>query len=172
MRKLNQTVAAVSLCVVVSVAVAASVTLSGKVYKLGAVNGVTVGSDAEVRIAAISAMTAAYRVSHGFNSLPRGVVVKVIYQDGSSERATVLTAFSSIQAAPLPGSQKAASVGSGGRGGGGGGSASINRGGTGVAPGGGGSRGATVTVGPISSGGSGGGGSGTVIIHRPQHNVK
>ncbi|WP_057916329.1 hypothetical protein [Lysobacter antibioticus] len=118
MRKFNQIVATLLLFAVVGVA--AAVTLRGSTYQLPAVNGVTVRSDIEIRVAAISAMTAAYRVTNGLSSLPVGTIVTVVYQDGSSEKAEVVSVLSSIQATPIPGTQQLASTGGGGSGGTGG----------------------------------------------------
>ncbi|MGO1070622.1 hypothetical protein [Lysobacter sp. CA199] len=138
MRKFNQIVAALLLFAVVGVA--AAVTLRGSTYQLPAVNGVTVRSDIEIRVAAISAMTAAYRVTNGLSSLPVGTTVTVVYQDGSSEKAEVVSVLSSIQATPIPGTQggggTGGSGGPGGEGGGGsgGGGGGANPGGHGCAP--------------------------------------
>lgn len=141
MRKFHQLVAASLLFAVVGIA--AAVTLRGSTYQLPAVNGVTVGAAAEIRVAAISAMTAAYRVTNGLSSLPVGTVVTVVYQDGSSEKAEVVSVLSSIQAAPIPGTQRSGGAGVGGSGGpggeggggaGGGGGGVPNPGGSGCAP--------------------------------------
>lgn len=146
MRKWNHRAA--TLLLLAFIGTAAAVTLRSSTYQLPAVNGVTIRSEVEVRTAAISAMTAAYRVANGLNSLPAGTIVTVVYEDGSSERAEVVSAVSSIQATPIPGTQRPAGAGSGGgsEGGGGGGGAA---GGGSVAPGSGGSAGGgTVIVRP------------------------
>lgn len=151
MRKSGRVVAAILLLAVMGVAMA--VTLRGSAYQLPAVNGVTVISDGDARIAAISAMAGAYRLTNGLSTLPAGSIVTVVYQDGSSERAEITAVTSTVQAMPIPGTQQPAggggTGGSGGPGGDGGGGGGGSWGGVG---GGGcyGECGGKVIVGPVS----------------------
>ena len=76
---------------------------------LPAVRNITVRSDVELRIAALSAAAGAYRHQFGLmalSKLPAGSQFKMIYEDGSSERAVVDSQTSSLGTVPVPGTQR------------------------------------------------------------------
>lgn len=95
----------------------AAETIDASDYNLPAANGVGYGSLGEVRVAAGSAMIGAFLSQNGLGSLDIGEVVLLVYEDGSTEWATVISKTSSIRVAMIPNTLKPASSGSGGGGG-------------------------------------------------------
>ena len=100
---------------------AATMNAASKPYSsLPAVQDVTINSEGEIRNAALTAIAASYRLTHGINTLPVGAQFQVTYSDGSSECAMVDSTTSSLGAVPEPGTQTPPSNGgSGGAAGGG-----------------------------------------------------
>lgn len=120
-----------------SAAIAATLSINAGAYPYNTVpaaSGIGVSSEGELRVAALTALTGAYRTAHGVASVSVGDIVDVTYGDGSKEKGTVVCSVGSVCTQPVPGTQISAPGGSGG-GGGGGSEGSGGNGGTGTAPG-------------------------------------
>lgn len=72
---------------------------------LSNVQGTTIHSDWEIRNAGPTQIAAAYRLLHGLSALQTGSVFRVTWGGGSSESASVVSAFSSLGAVPIPDTQ-------------------------------------------------------------------
>ena len=72
---------------------------------LSNVQGTTIHSDWEIRNAGLTQIAAAYRLIHGLSTLQTGSVFRVTWGGGSSEGASVVSAFSSLGAVPIPDTQ-------------------------------------------------------------------
>lgn len=97
-----------------------------------AVVNASVRSMLEVRVAALSAAAGAYRAMPGQNpltALPVGRKFKLVYTDGSSEEALVVSLSSNVGAEPVPGTQQDAPATGGGGGGSGSGGGGLGYGG-------------------------------------------
>ncbi len=95
---------------------------------VNALRGVGIGSEFEIRNAALTAAAGAYRAQFGTSAMTKLKVneqFKVKYQDGTSETAKVVSQTSSLGSVPVPGTQRDANgnliSGTGGTGGSGGG---------------------------------------------------
>lgn len=75
------------------------------------VPGTNINSEVEGRISAMTHMVAAYRDIHGAGSLPTGTIVTFKWQDGSSEKGSVIAAVGSVLAEPIPGTQSKPATG-------------------------------------------------------------
>ncbi|WP_225851631.1 hypothetical protein, partial [Xanthomonas sontii] len=93
---------------------------SGVFQNVAAAQGVGSGDMAELRIAALTALTGMYRSTYGLASISVGDVVAVTYQDGSKEKGQVVCLSGSVCVVPLPGTQTGPGSGAGTGGGGGG----------------------------------------------------
>ncbi|WP_170874057.1 hypothetical protein, partial [Xanthomonas translucens] len=78
--------------------------------------GVGASDIPEVRQAGMLGLVGMYRISKGITSLPNGSTVTVIWNDGSTEKATIVCQSGTPCVQPIPGSL----TGGGGGGGGGG----------------------------------------------------
>ena len=65
-----------------------------------------VGTDWEIRNAGLTQIAATYRGLNGLGTLDNNEEFKVIWKDGSSEKAKVVNKFSTLGAVPVPGSQE------------------------------------------------------------------
>lgn len=74
-------------------------------------------SEEAVRVAGLSQIVGTYRATHGLSTLPTGTVFRVIWPDGTSERAQTGSRGGSVQATPVPGTQTGFDGGAGGGGG-------------------------------------------------------
>lgn len=88
---------------------------------LANVQGSGISADMSVRQAGFFEITGAYRTANGWNSLTKGTIVKIIYQDGSSEKIKITSNIQagSVTATVIEGSQRDAAGGSVGSGSGG-----------------------------------------------------
>lgn len=89
---------------------------------LANVNGTTVHSDFEIRIAAGFQIAGTYRTMNGLGTLGNGATFTVTYANGSKETFIIANKYSTVGTAPVPGTQKDANgntIGGGGGGGGG-----------------------------------------------------
>lgn len=103
-KKFRSALLALSLVATTAIATILTIDARGDNYRdLTNVRGTTYQTDAEIRTAAVSEIAARYRLQNGLNKLPSGTEFRVIYGDGSSERAVVVSPFSSLGAAPVPG---------------------------------------------------------------------
>lgn len=126
----KKAVALLAMSFAVVVAAAGLITIDTRNHPayggLSNVDGVNIGSSAEVRTAGLTQTAATYRLMNGMDKLPANSEFRIIWPDGSSERATVTSPFSTVGAVPVPGSKSG-----GGQGGGlGGGSGGFDPGGT------------------------------------------
>ena len=103
-RKLRSILLALSLITTTAIAAILTIDARGDNYRdLPNVRGTTYQTDAEIRTAAVSQVAARYRLQNGLNKLPSGTEFRVIYGDGSSEHAVVVSPLSTLGAAPVPG---------------------------------------------------------------------
>lgn len=135
------------------VAVAKTISINagtGVFLGVPAARGIGTGDIADLRIAALTALTGMYRATYGVGSVSIGDVIAVTYQNGSRERGQVLCMAGSVCVTPMPGTQVGAGGGGGGDGHPGGGSLSGGGSGVGVGNSGtaGGAGGGKVKVGP------------------------
>lgn len=72
---------------------------------LSNVNGTDIHTLWDIRTAGLTQITAAYRLTHGIGSLPAGTVVRVIWGNGSYEKAMVANMAGSMGTVPVPGTQ-------------------------------------------------------------------
>lgn len=113
---------------------AVSINLSSLPYSgIPATRGISVHDIWELRVAAISAAAATYRINHGVTTLPVGSIITVTYTDGSKEKASVTSPSSSAGVKEIPGTQVSGqpTAGGGGGEGGGGGGGGLGGGGSG-----------------------------------------
>lgn len=73
---------------------------------LSNVLGTSIASEAEIRTAGLSPAAVRYRQISGQSSLPVGSEFTMVWEDGSSERASINSRVSSLGATPIPGSQR------------------------------------------------------------------
>jgi hypothetical protein len=123
-------------------AIAKTININAAAYPYNTVpaaQGISVGDDSVLRLAALTALTGMYRSIMGVSSVSVGDVISVTYDDGSKEKGDVVCMAGSVCVVPIPGTQQGAGDGGGSAGGGGGGSEGGGGGGSGN--GGGGSGG-------------------------------
>ncbi|HEY5851021.1 MAG TPA: hypothetical protein VIT62_09705 [Lysobacter sp.] len=99
---------AIALALASGVAIAGAIVIDGAAapYKdLSNINGTTIDSLAEIRMAGMTQAAAKYRQLHGRGELPASSTFTMKWGDGSSEGAFVTSPFSSVGAGPLPGTQ-------------------------------------------------------------------
>ncbi|MFA4496757.1 hypothetical protein P2A63_20565, partial [Xanthomonas perforans] len=107
-KSLKKRLMALGLIAISFVAVAKTISInagSGVFLGVPAAQGVGVGDIAEVRIAALTALTGMYRTTYGLGSVAIGDVIAVTYQNGSKEQGQVMCFAGSVCVTPLPGTQ-------------------------------------------------------------------
>jgi hypothetical protein len=109
-----------ALLLVAFIAIAGTVVInaSDPAYSnLSNVADTNVGTDWEIRNAGLTQIAATYRGINGLGTLDNNEEFKVIWKDGSSEKAKVVNKFSTLGTVPVPGSQESGngtSIGGGG----------------------------------------------------------